>query len=189
MRIQTLATAAILIATAAVLLATTGCGPGNGLSLARVSGKVTYKGEPVTFGTILFEPEKPDVPPAAGSIGKDGGFILSTEDPGDGAVVGSHRVAIIGLEELAEADQAAMPDPEKSPQEYMVAKTRAGTTPARAKKADDSTYTDKSGKVFRITIPTKLNQAATSGLKVEVSSGSNYVEIAIDEDGTARVKS
>ncbi|AMV40088.1 hypothetical protein [Planctomyces sp. SH-PL62] len=182
MRIQSLAAVAIL-------LATTGCGPGNGLSLARVSGKVTYKGEPVTFGTILFEPEKSDAPPAAGSIGKDGSFVLSTEDPGDGAVVGTHRVAIIGLEELAEADQAAMPDPEKSPQEYMMAKTKAGTTPVRSKKADDSTYTDKSGKVFRITVPTRLNQTSTSDLKVDVSSGSNRVEIAIDEDGKVQVKS
>lgn len=189
MSIKPLATAAALLAAVAAALATTGCGPGNGLSLARVSGKVTYMGEPVTFGTIMFEPEGPDVPPAAGSIGKDGTFVLSTEDPGDGAVVGTHRVAIIGLEELADAAQAAMPDPEKSPREYMMAKTKAAATPVRAKKADDSTYTDKTGKVFRITVPTKLNQTATSDIKVDVSSGSNYVEIAIDEDGTARVSS
>ncbi|WP_337174438.1 hypothetical protein [Paludisphaera sp.] len=189
MRIQPLATAAALLATAAIALATTGCGSGNGLSLAKVRGKVTYKGEPVTFGTIMFQPENPDAPPAAGSIGKDGDFVLSTEDPGDGAVIGAHRVAIIGLEELAQADQAAMPDPEKSPREYMMAKAKAGTTPPRAKKEDDSTYTDKSGKVFRITIPTKLNQTSTSDLKVDVTSGSNYVEIAIDEDGTTQVKS
>ena len=70
-----------------------------------------------------------------------------------------------------------------------IATSRAGTTPPRAKKEDDSTYTDKSGKVFRITIPTKLNQTSTSDLKVDVTSGSNYVEIAIDEDGTTQVKS
>jgi len=180
MRILNLATAATLLAAAA------GCGPGNGLNLAKVRGKVTYNGEPVKFGTIMFEPEQPDVPPAAGSIGEDGAFILSTEDAGDGAVVGTHRVAIIGLEEMADAKQAPLPDPEKNPREYMLAKTRAATAPARSKKTDDATYTDKSGKVFRITVPTKLNQTATSNLKVEVARGSNVFDIVIDENGDAR---
>ena len=44
----------IMLATAC---AVAGCGPGNGLTMGRVSGVITYKGEPVEFGDILFVPD------------------------------------------------------------------------------------------------------------------------------------
>lgn len=175
------------LATAAALLAAGGCGPGNGLNLAKVRGKITVKGSPVTSGTVMFEPETPNAPPAVGSIGADGSFVLSTEDAGDGAVVGPHRIAIVGLEEIAGGDQPSMPDPVKSPREFMAAKTKAATP--SSKKADPGTFTDPSGKLLRHSVPTKLNQTATSELKVDIAPGSNLVEIDIDEDGTARIKS
>lgn len=189
MRNWNIATVAALAA-AAALLAAGGCGPGNGLNLAKVRGKISYKGAPVPGGSVKFEPDAPDAPPAAGSIGADGSFVLSTEEAGDGAVVGPHRIAIIGLEEIAGSGQPPLPDPEKSPREFMIAKSKAGTPPRTGKTAaDEGTFTDPSGKLFRHVVPTKFNQAETSELKIEVAPGSNLVEIEIDEDGTARVKS
>ncbi|WP_435020786.1 hypothetical protein TA3x_002020 [Tundrisphaera sp. TA3] len=175
---------------AAALAVASGCGSGNGLHLAKVRGTVTYKGEPIPYGTILFEPDAESGtagPSAMGSIAGDGSFTLSTEESGDGAIVGTHRLAVVGLEPMPDAPAAALPDPETSPREFMIAKTQAGTRKARSKKAEVPTFTDKNGKVFRITVPTKLGNPSTSGLKVDVGRGSNRIDIAIAEDGTARV--
>lgn len=80
-------------ATAGVLLA--GCG-GSDLQLAPVKGKVTYKGKPLEFGTVIFIPEKG--PAATGQIQPDGTFVLETGTQGGrmrkGAVVGKHKVEI-----------------------------------------------------------------------------------------------
>jgi len=175
---------------AGVVAAVVGCGSGNGLHLAKVRGTVTYKGEPIKYGTIMFEPDDSrgtNGPSAVGSITSDGSFVMSTEESGDGAVVGFHRVAVVGLEPMPDAPQQAMPDPETNPREFMIAKTQAGTRQARSRKPEVPTFTDKNGKVFRITIPTQLGNPTTSNLKAEVGRGSNTVTIAINEDGTAQV--
>ena len=176
-----------LAAAASLLVATAiaGCGPDNGLHLAKVRGKVTYKGEPITYGTIMFEPEQG--PPAIGSINSDGTFVLSTENSGDGAVVGPHRIAVIGLKESTQS-APALPDPETNPREFMIAKTKAGMAPrGKAAAAAGETITDKNGKVFQVTVPSKLTNASTSDLKTVIASGSNVVEIAIAEDGSATI--
>lgn len=175
---------------ALTLPAVSGCGAANGLDLAKVRGTVTYEGQPIKYGTIMFEPDTSsgtDGPSAVGSITSDGSFVMSTEEAGDGAIVGTHRVAVVGLEPMPDAPQNALPDPEKSPQEYMIAKTQAGTRLNRSKKAEVPTFTDKNGKVFRITVPATLGNPSTSNLKAEVSRGSNTVNIAIKEDGSAQI--
>jgi len=60
-----------------------------------VSGKVTYKGKPLTHGTVAFEPDAGRE--AHGEIGPDGGYTLTTFKKDDGAVAGVHRVSISGL--------------------------------------------------------------------------------------------
>lgn len=60
-----------------------------------VSGVVTYKGNPLTRGTVVFEPDAGR--PAHGAIQPDGHYTLSTFKDGDGAVEGAHRVSISGL--------------------------------------------------------------------------------------------
>jgi len=87
---------------AAILLATAsapGCGaPEAAARLSTtvpVSGKVTYKGKPLTRGTIAFEPDAGRE--AHGEIGPDGAYSLSTFAKNDGAVAGVHRVSISGL--------------------------------------------------------------------------------------------
>jgi hypothetical protein len=75
-----------------------GCGPaGSGKlpDVIPVKGKVTYKGQPVTKGSITFEPDGFGRD-AHGQIKADGTFVLTTLKEGDGAVAGHHRVAVTG---------------------------------------------------------------------------------------------
>ena len=58
-----------------------------------VKGKVLYRGKPLTSGRIVFEP-RDSGREASGGIQPDGTFELSTFAKGDGAVPGTHRVAV-----------------------------------------------------------------------------------------------
>ena len=56
---------------AAMVVGFSGCGPDHGMSLGRVSGTVTSRGEPVRFGTVIFMPDATkgtDGPPAMGTL-------------------------------------------------------------------------------------------------------------------------
>lgn len=64
----------------------------RGPKMVPVQGVVKYRGEPLTLGTVTFQPEQGQ--PARGNIQPDGTFVLSTLKPGDGAVVGIHKVRI-----------------------------------------------------------------------------------------------
>jgi hypothetical protein len=73
-----------------------GCGSGArspGARTAPVKGKVTYQGKPVKAGIVTFEPDGAGKE-AMGTINSDGTFELTTYKPGDGAVLGNHRVAV-----------------------------------------------------------------------------------------------
>jgi hypothetical protein len=66
--------------------------------MAKVSGKVTYKGKALDKGEIIFTPEKnkggPSGHVATGKIESDGSFTLTTFDTDDGAVLGQHVVTV-----------------------------------------------------------------------------------------------
>lgn len=67
---------------------------------AKVTGKVTYEGQPVTGGSLMFSPissSSSNKPGKAGdaTIKPDGTFTVTTYAPGDGAVVGGHRIAFM----------------------------------------------------------------------------------------------
>jgi hypothetical protein len=64
----------------------------SGPKIAPVRGYVTYNGKPVTVGKIWFYPEFGR--PALGVLGADGTYVLGTNTPDDGALVGVHRVTI-----------------------------------------------------------------------------------------------
>lgn len=68
---------------------------------APVRGQLVYKdGSPVTGmenGQVVFEPEDLDTAntSASGYIDAQGRFELATEKPGDGVLIGRHRVCIV----------------------------------------------------------------------------------------------
>lgn len=70
----------------------TGCDSHSPTAPAR--GLVRYDGEPLKFGSVMFQPVAGGQP-ARGEIGPDGTFVLSTFAPEDGAIVGEHRVRVM----------------------------------------------------------------------------------------------
>ena len=78
----------------AVLGLYSGCSRPGRLPTAPVRGSVKLDGSPVTAGMIIFLPQRGRA--AQGEIRPDGSFILGTYGVSDGAIVGTHRVAIVG---------------------------------------------------------------------------------------------
>jgi hypothetical protein len=87
-----------------------GCG---GRDMAGVRGAVTFKGQPVKSGVLIFSPiaqndQQPPGKAATGDIQPDGSYQLSTYKLHDGAVVGRHRIRYMpAFEENDEKTDAA----------------------------------------------------------------------------------
>jgi hypothetical protein len=77
-----------------VLAAVAGCTKDD--SLANVEGVVRLDGQPLTSGTVRFIP--PAGRAASGQIQPDGTYRLGTYGESDGALVGTHKVAIIAYQ-------------------------------------------------------------------------------------------
>ena len=173
-----------------------GCGPDNGLTMGRVSGTVTYNGQPVEFGDILFEPDSAkgnNGVPSMGSIGKDGTFVMSTQESGDGVIAGYHKVGIRALDptgvgqegETSQADLATASGKEMLANRQRQRKAQTAAIKNRAK--NDAPSVSFNGKVYRFLTPEKLANPQTSGIRVQISRGSNRVNFAVAEDGSVTV--
>jgi len=73
--------------------AASGCSSENRIETATVSGTVTFNGDPLQIGSLLFVPVTGG-PSAEANIGTDGSFEMGTYDDDDGAVLGEHKVMI-----------------------------------------------------------------------------------------------
>ena len=73
-----------------IVIGTAGCRPGP--KIVPVSGKVTYNGKALKFGSVMFQPESG--PLARGTIQPNGTFQLTTYKDGDGCAVGTSKVRI-----------------------------------------------------------------------------------------------
>lgn len=99
-----------------------GCGS-NPPPLAPVTGTVTYQGQPVRGGTIVFTPDPSRGtrgPIALGKIDTEGKFTLYTKnDPG--AVAGWHQVTVVAVDEPATNLAAVSVNPPRMllPQRYQ----------------------------------------------------------------------
>jgi hypothetical protein len=63
-------------------------------TFGEVRGKVTYKGQPLPEGTVMFVAQTSGLA-AAGTIQSDGSYRLLSRADQDGATVGKHKVAVI----------------------------------------------------------------------------------------------
>src|SRR5687768_7723562 len=81
-----------------LLLLTTisGCGPGNKLGTAPVTGTVTYRGQPVDGATVSFIPDGDGRPATA--ITKAGGAYQLTTLDSEGALPGQYTVLVRKME-------------------------------------------------------------------------------------------
>ncbi len=171
---------------AVLALVLAGCGPDNGLDMARVRGRITHKGEPVRFGDVLFfvdEAKGSQGPSAVGKISQDGTYVLSTESPGDGAIVGFHKAAITGLDPkpiAAPVESEPRPISNTEAKKGLAAFSKAG-------RPKEAVATRGSG-TYRIVTPEKLSRPSTSEINVEVKRGSNAINFAIQDDGSVKVE-
>ncbi len=86
--------------------ATAFSGCGSKSSLAQVHGKVELDGKPLASGTVLTAPIGGR---GAKAIIHNGEFALSTFGNGDGALIGTHQVAVMAYENpLAKGPEASM---------------------------------------------------------------------------------
>jgi hypothetical protein len=151
---QPVAIALSVSATVVVL----GCG-GDESGLGRrykVTGKVTYKGEPVPHGTVNFLPTNPPLPEGRAATGeiKDGYYSLGTTGNNDGALPGDYDVAIVAMD----VDLAA-----------AVSSKEAGGIIHQGDAAHQ-----KAQKNAKKLIPDKYSSGATSGLKAKVDSSKSF---------------
>jgi hypothetical protein len=101
---------------------TVAVGCGGSTDAVPVTGKVSYKGQPLTNGTILLIPEGQGQAPT-GMIQPDGTFKLTTYKKDDGAVPGNYKVVVQVFPE--EGDAMGLPGMEFGnakppiPEKYM----------------------------------------------------------------------
>jgi hypothetical protein len=131
----------------ATLLFALGCGGSDGEEgLAPVTGQITYDGQPVPAGEIHFYPVDGQRS-SSGTIEADGKYALTSYQPGDGALIGKHKVVI----DAKEAG-APLPDPDtlvagspppKPPQRILPAQYYdQATTPLEADVKDEDNVID-----------------------------------------------
>jgi len=88
------------------------------MKVGRVTGKITYKGAPVTGGLVTLSPtgsDKEPGKPGAGAVNADGSFTITTYKENDGAVVGKHRVTYQPPPSEAASDPEKPLGPDESP--------------------------------------------------------------------------
>ncbi len=81
----------LLALLSAVVMSSAGCGKRD-RELAPLAGKVTWEGEPLRFGAVVFEHEYGQ--PATAAIQSDGTFELVTRGEAAGTVAGTRRVRV-----------------------------------------------------------------------------------------------
>jgi hypothetical protein len=141
-----------------VLLVILGCGDDTGLAKRYpVTGRVTYKGEPVKKGIITFTPDDPGGRSATGTI-EDGNYALTTMADRDGALPGSYKVSITARE--ADFTQ-------------VIANAKGG--PGKQK---DIALANKAAKYL---IPAKYGSIQTSGQVAKVEEKSNVINFDLTD--------
>lgn len=135
--------AILLVAGLSASLSQLGCHQGR-RKLAPVTGRVTYRGQPLRFGTVILQPESGQY--AIGEIQPDGTFSMATRGEGQGAAVGKNSVGIACYE---------------------------GQAPGRAPSAPPSMASTAPPPADIPLIPRRYLSHETSGIVVDVLPGRN----------------
>ena len=141
-----------------------------------VSGKVTYKGEPVEGATVSFLPSAEGGQAASGVTDASGQYKLTSFKKDDGAVAGQYKVAIAKYkdepaeEEAAGGSAAGGDDSEEYPEDY--------TEPVGGAEGDDE---DTGGEAESL-LPAKYADPNASGLQATVTEqGPNNFDFALED--------
>lgn len=123
MMIRVVPKAALALAVACLALG--GCEAEKKYPHAAVHGKVTYKGKPLTFGSVVFFPTKaPEdgvLMPASGDIKPDGTYELKSQSD-DGALLGEHKVVVYAVEssQPAASKEGDAPKADQGPKKSLL---------------------------------------------------------------------
>jgi hypothetical protein len=150
---------------AAALLFCDGCLGSDRPATAPVRGQVTYRGKPVVGATLAFLCEGAPRH-ALGTTDAAGNYQLTTFEPNDGAVIGTH-VVTVKIHPQAETIEL---DPSKGAAAFGEAleKQMQATLAARDKAAKAPPQ-----------IPPKYGSPATTDLRKEVVEGENVINIEL----------
>lgn len=119
-----------------------GCGGGSKVKTYAVSGKVTFKRQPLSNAVVTFYPDKGRA--AAATTDAQGEFSLSTFQSKDGAPAGHYRVAIgEPAEENIPMPNPGDPEPQAKPPRFPVRYTdpNLSTFTADVKSDSDNKFT------------------------------------------------
>jgi hypothetical protein len=149
-----------------------GCGGGKG----KVSGTVTVDGQPLPAGTITFYPSKGTAVP--GNI-SDGQYSVSGVPSGTAKIT----VETASIKKQADSMQSSTSNMQMSmgqmpPGAQMPPEAKARLDEEK-KRADDSVRQAKELRAKYRPIPDKYAQPDTSGLTVEVKSGTNTHDVPL----------
>jgi hypothetical protein len=131
-----------------------GCGSGENLpDTMPVSGTITYGGAPIRGGTVTFHPQGDVGNPAFGLVAADGTYALTTYEPKDGAVAGSHKVTV-----------------EVFPGQWAAEEEGAGEVGLPGAEVASGPR-----------VPGKYSSPDSTPLEFEVKSGSNTADFALED--------
>lgn len=142
----------LILASPLLLVLGLGCGPTN-QNTSVISGKITYNGNPVTAGTITFQPEQG--PSFTRPISADGTYT-NTDMP-----TGEFKVTI-------ETESA---NPDRKTPTYGQGNQTSSPAPGGAPPGGTVTQGPAAGGGKYVKIPAKYADAKTSGLTVNVAAG------------------
>ena len=132
---------------AVTIVAVSGCSGVKIPPLGQVGGIVTLDGQPLTKGQVQFLPDSSKGTKgrmAVGIIGTDGRFSLTAFKPGDGALVGFHKVVIICEEDMPTFDPnpkvGLQPPKSLIPIRYTNEKTSGLTAEVKSAAKNDFTF-------------------------------------------------
>jgi hypothetical protein len=145
-----------------------GCSDSDRPNVAPVRGKVTYNSKPVAGATVEFL--CPGAPrPASGTTDADGHYHLTTFEPEDGAILGTHVITVNKYNAEQEESPLQPVAPGKSINEAIAEDMRRSVdTIEKAKKA-------------KPLLPPKYGNRSTSDLNREVVAGENVIDIELKD--------
>ena len=155
-----------LMMLASLLVPASGCGDGDQLPRAQVTGKVTVDGEPLPAATILFRPDSG----RAGRGKVENGVIVeaSTYGINDGIVLGRHKLAIQAIPDVAPVIGSRIEEPTDSGRSVQ-------TPPSYA-----PTRSQQKGKT--VAIPKKYQDPEQSGLTAEITDDGNELSLELTKE-------
>jgi len=122
--------------TVLLAMAAGGCSAKSEFEMAQARGIVLVKGQPVAEIAVVLHPEKG--PQSFGVTDAHGQFEMTTLTPGDGALVGEHKVTLVWTDPKATYKGPSGPSP--IPERYSLPATSQLTTVIIAGQKNELTF-------------------------------------------------